>query len=108
MRLLALVLGLAALGVGAARCGPSEQEQQARAIAAARETHEQELEAGRDLSSLPCIADPLPEPNDDWVVVIVEQPRTEEDAASRCSAYASGEAEHFVEMDEFGHLVRAE
>lgn len=102
---LALVVALAAAGCG----GESAEEEKLAAIDAARGAYEDEAGDREDFSDGPCIADPLPEPRDDWVVVVVREPREEdENAAERCSAYREGRAEHFVELDEFGHIVRAQ
>jgi len=105
------VLGVAAaLALAAAGCGgESELEERRAVLDTAQEAYDREADGGRDFSDGPCIADPLPEPREDWVVVVVSEPREEDrDAAERCSAYRDGRAEHFVELDEFGHVIRAQ
>lgn len=108
--MLAFALALVFVALAAAGCGGESAEgQKLAAIDAAREAYEEEAADGRDFSEGPCIADPLPEPRDDWVVVVVREPREEdENAAERCDAYREGRAEHAVELDEFGHIVRAQ
>ena len=108
MRIVALGIALAALA--AAGCGgESEQEERRAVLDAAQEAYDRQAEEGGDFSEGPCIADPLPEPRDDWVVVVVREPRDEDrNAAERCSAFRDGRAEHFVELDEFGHVIRAQ
>lgn len=102
---IALVAALAAAGCG----GEAALEERRAVLDTAQEVYDRELESGRDFSDGPCIADPLPEPRDDWVVVVVREPRDEDrEAAERCSSFRDGRAGHFVELDEFGHVVRAQ
>ena len=84
--------------------------ERAAAIAAAEAAYADAKASGMDLSSGPCIADPLPAPGDDWVVDIAHDPRAPEDdkPANQCSAYRDGDAGHFVELDPDGGLTRAE
>jgi hypothetical protein len=109
MRIVAMAtLALVALTL-AAGCGDDAAAQKEKAISSAREVYAEAERAGTDFSDGPCIANPL-EDQEDWVVDIVHQPRSDvdDDPANQCSAYRDGEASHFVELDEFGHLVRAE
>ena len=109
MRIVGLGIALAAALAAGGCGGESEAEEKRAVLDVAQETYDRELEAGRDFSDGPCIADPLPEPREDWVVVVVREPRDEDrDAAERCSAFRDGRAGHFVELDEFGHVVRAQ
>jgi hypothetical protein len=105
-----VVLGIAAAAaLAAGGCGgPSAAEEKRAVLDDAQQTFERELDEGRDMSEGPCIADPLPA-NEDWVVVVVREPRdADRDAAERCSAFADGRADHVVELDEFGHVIRAQ
>ena len=103
MRAAVLVVAAAAVLAAAGCGGPSEQEEKRAVLDAAQEVYDRELEDG------PCLADPLPEPREDWVVVVVREPREDDrNAAERCSAFRDGRAEHFVELDPFGHVVRAQ
>ena len=109
MRAAVLVVAAAAVLAAAGCGGPSEQEEKRAVLDAAQEVYDRELEAGREFEDGPCLADPLPEPREDWVVVVVREPRGDDrNAAERCSAFRDGRAEHFVELDPFGHVVRAQ
>ncbi len=105
----ALVCASAALFVATGCGGVDEAERQA-AIGAARAEYERERLAGTDFSRGPCIANPLPAPNANWVADVAHDPRqdVDDDPANQCSAYRDGEAEHFVELDPDGRLIRAE
>lgn len=63
---------------------------------------------GVDLSTGPCIANPLAGFRD-WVVDVSHTPRTavDDDPANQCARYASGQAHHFVELTPKGNLIRA-
>lgn len=60
-----------------------------------------------DLTVGPCLLNPS-EINEDYVVDIAHDPRTEEDNKkdNQCSAYTEGKSKHFVEVDESGKLIR--
>ena len=105
----ALVLAAFLLATGVAGCGGSAEDEKLGAVDAAREVYAEEGE-GRDLSSGPCLADPLDDPYENWVVDIVHSPRqpVDDEAENQCSAFRDGDADHFVELDEYGHLVRAQ
>ncbi len=107
MRRLALACLAAALLVG---CGGVDEAERGAAIAAAEAVYAKERAADRDFSSGPCLANPLPEPSDDWVVDVAHDPRrpVDEKPANQCSAYRRGDAHHFVELDPSGRLIRAE
>ena len=94
----------------AAGCGGVDEAEKDAAIAAARVAYENARLEGTDFSRGPCIADPLPEPTADWVVDVAHEPRRalDERPENQCSAYRSGKAEHFVELDPEGNLIRAE
>lgn len=64
------------------------------------------LDSGQDLSSGPCLASPMSDP--DWVCDVAHDPRTAVDnlAENQCEAYRSGAAHHFVEVDEGCALIR--
>jgi hypothetical protein len=64
---------------------------------------------GADLSVGPCISESLPG-LPDWVVDIAHDPRQSIDDVpeNQCQRYRDGEAEHFVELDEDGTLIKAE
>jgi hypothetical protein len=105
MRRVPLVVAVLALvGCGG---GPSSEEKDA-AVAAAYAIYAQATTAGVVMENGPCLADPLaamPE----WVVDVAHDPRQEvdDDPANQCSSYRSGQADHFVELDPAGNLIRA-
>ena len=97
---------LAAVGfVAACGGGPSESEKEA-AAAAAVAAYERAVEQGVDMRNGPCLGEIM----DNWVADVAHDPRTEldDDPANQCEAYRSGEADHFVELDQDGNVIRAE
>ena len=92
-----------------AGCATSTEDEKLGAVDEARKVYAEEGE-GRDLTSGPCLANPLDDPYENWVVDIVHSPReaVDDEAENQCSAYRDGDADHFVELDQYGHLVRAE
>ena len=105
------VVLLAAVGLLAA-CGNGEEVAEegtrAAAITAAEAAYAKARAEGRDLANGPCIADPLPIPN--WVADIAHDPRQPVDdlPENQCASYRNGEAEHFVELDPDGNVIRAQ
>jgi len=92
----------------AAACGGVDETERDRAVAAAARAYEQALGQGVHFASGPCIADPLGSmPN--WAVDVAHDPRqdVDDDSANQCASYRSGQADHFVELDPAGTLVRA-
>lgn len=47
---------------------------------------------------------------ENWVADVAHDPRTDmdDDPANQCEAYRSGDADHFVELDPDGNVLRAE
>lgn len=76
------------------------------AVNQARHTYTLEKQSGRDLSSGPCLSNALM-PN--WVLDIAHSPRQPIDdlPENQCLSYREGKAEHFVELDLNGNLLRA-
>ena len=100
---LVLVLAFAlAAGCG----GGSDDGERERAIAAAHVAYEEAAAAGTDLADGPCLGVVL----DNWVADVAHDPRQKVDdrPENQCEAFRSGEAEHFVELDPEGELIRAE
>ena len=85
--------------------GPDDGERE-RAIAAAHVAYEEAAAAGTDFADGPCLGVVL----ENWVADVAHDPREEVDdrPENQCEAYRSGEAEHFVELDPDGELIRAE
>jgi hypothetical protein len=105
-----LLVSVAGAVVLAAGCGGVDEAERQAAIGAARAVYEKERLAGKDFSSGPCLANPLPPPNENWVADVAHDPRrpVDDDPANQCSAYRDGRADHFVELDPDGRLIRAE
>ncbi len=105
MRKVALASLLAAALAG---CGGVDEAEKDAAIAAARAAYEKERIAGTDFRRGPCIANPLPAPSN-WVADVAHDPRrpVDDDPANQCSAYREGQADHFVELDPDGNVIRA-
>ena len=101
-------LSAAALAALPLACGGVGEAEREAAVAAAGAAYAQARAAGIELSNGPCIADPL-EGMPTWVVDIAHDPREDidDDPANQCSSYRSGDADHFVELDPSGNLIRA-
>ena len=101
------------LGGLIAGCGSSgedvSQSARDRAVDKAQAVYRQSITTGRALSEGPCIAEELPG-LPDWVADIVHDPREPADdaPANQCQRYTSGQAHHFVELDQDGTLIKAE
>ena len=97
---------LVALALAAGCGGDSDDGERERAIAAAHVAYEEAAAAGTDFADGPCLGVVL----ENWVADIAHDPREEVDdrPENQCEAYRSGEAEHFVELDPDGDLIRAE
>lgn len=79
------------------------------ATSEARDAYNRAVADERDLANGPCLANPiaaLP----DWVVDIAHNPRTpaDDESTNQCSVFREGRAQHFVELDPTGQLIRAE
>jgi hypothetical protein len=97
---LVAVIFLAACGGG-----PSESEKEA-AVAAAERAYDEAVEQGVDMRNGPCLGVIM----DNWVADVSHDPRTDadDDPGNQCEAYREGEADHFVELDPDGNVIRAE
>jgi hypothetical protein len=95
-----------ALALAAGCGGGSDEGERDRAIAAAHAAYEEAAAAGTDFADGPCLGVVL----ENWVADVAHDPRQEVDDRSenQCEAFRSGEAEHFVELDPEGDLIRAE
>lgn len=66
------------------------------------------VESKQDLSSGPCLLNPV-ENAPDWVCDIAHNPRqsVDDQPGNQCSAFREGKARHFVELDEKCNFIRA-
>ncbi len=76
------------------------------AVNQAGHLYRQEKATGRDFSSGPCLSNAL---LPGWVVDIAHSPRMPLDdlPENQCPAFREGRAQHFVELDPEGNLIRA-
>lgn len=72
----------------------------------ARHLYNLEKQSGRDFSNGPCLSNAL---MPGWVLDIAHSPRLPIDDLSenQCSSFRDGSAQHFVELDVNGNLIRA-
>ena len=101
-----LVLCLAACGRSG---GQVQQSARDKAVDEAQVAFTQVQGAGQDVSAGPCISESLPG-LPDWVADVAHDPRQpiDDEAANQCQRYRSGQANHFVELNVDGKLIRAE
>jgi hypothetical protein len=114
LKLLPLVAGVcAAAALGLTACGSSgsqvSQSDRDRAVDQAQAAYRQFIATGAPLEPGPCISESLPG-LPDWVADIAHSPRqpVDDEPANQCQRYRSGQAHHFVELDEHGDLLRAQ
>lgn len=76
------------------------------AVNQAQHVYRQRQAMGVDFSAGPCLSDAL---MPGWVADIAHNPRLPADdlPENQCPAYREGRAEHFVELDKEGNLIRA-
>jgi hypothetical protein len=100
------LLPLVALALAAGCGGGSDDGERERAIAAAHLAYEEAAAEGTNFADGPCLGVVL----ENWVADVAHDPREEVDdrPENQCEAFRSGEAEHFVELDPEGDLIRAE
>jgi hypothetical protein len=99
------ILAVSVLLLGACGGGVDQGEKNA-AVAAARAAYEDAKAEGVDFTNGPCLGVIM----DNWVADVAHDPRqkVDDDPANQCEAYRSGEADHFVELDPDGNLIRAQ
>lgn len=75
------------------------------AVIRAKDVYRKAREGGLDLSTGPCLSNDL---MPGWVADVVSNPRTSVDDLphNQCAAFLEGRAQHFVELDTQGNLVR--
>jgi hypothetical protein len=103
--LLLLAPALAIALTAACGGGPSEQERN-RAVAAAEKAYVSAKGRGVDFADGPCLG----VVQDGWVADVAHDPREPVDdrPENQCQAFRSGEADHFVELDPDGNVIRVE
>jgi hypothetical protein len=101
-----IALGLAACGSKGSQVDQSDRE---KAVDEAQAAFSQVQATGRDVSPGPCISESLPG-LPDWVADVAHDPRQsiDDEPANQCQRYRSGQANHFVELNVDGRLIRAE
>lgn len=84
---------------------PSKNEAD-QATNQAKFLYQQKKARGEDIESGPCLSNAL---MPGWVADIVHNPRQQIDdlPENQCAAYREGQAQHFIELDLEGNLVRA-
>jgi len=92
-------------GLGAIETG--EKAAKDVAISKAKDLFKQKIAEGLDMSNGPCLSNEI---IPDWVVDVAHNPREEIDnqPENQCSAFREGKAQHFIELDPMGNLIRAE
>ena len=100
-------LGVAYLRTGESILGVSITDDRSAAIEEAYLVYERYNQEGLDFSNGPCLSNELIQ---DWVLDIVHDPRIDIDnkPENQCHDYILGVANHFVELDTDGNLIRAE
>jgi len=102
-----IVLALVAAVLALAGCGggPDETEEH-HAVAAAKDAYAEAKAEGVDFTDGPCLGVIM----ENWVADVAHDPRqdVDDEPENQCEAFRSGEADHFVELDLDGNLIRAE
>lgn len=106
---LAIVIGVALITLYINNISPKsvKKSELDSAINQAKYLYRLAKEQGRDFSSGPCLSNAL---MPSWVADIVHHPRAPIDdlAENMCPSYREGRAQHFVELDLDGNLIRAQ
>ncbi|MDO8429588.1 MAG: hypothetical protein Q7S88_03080, partial [Candidatus Daviesbacteria bacterium] len=76
-----------------------------RAVGNAISQYKKSTSEGVNMASGPCLSNDL---MPGWVVDVIHAPREEIDdfAENQCAAYREGRAQHIVELDQSGNVVR--
>jgi ABC-type glycerol-3-phosphate transport system substrate-binding protein len=105
--MLRTILSMLAAVLAAAACGggPDESERD-RAAAAAQDAYAEAKAEGMDFEAGPCLGVVL----EGWVADVAHDPLRDVDdlPENQCEAFRSGEADHFVELDLEGRVIRVE
>ena len=105
--LVVLITAFVTLFINTASINPVPKNELESAINQAIHLYSLRKQGSEDLSLGPCLSDALM-PN--WVVDLVHNPRQPADdlKENQCHSYLEGRAQHFVELDLKGNLVRAQ
>jgi hypothetical protein len=105
----ALLAVVAALGIAGCAGGGPGQADRDRAVTEAALAYHRAKASGKNLDRGPCISEALPG-LPDWVVDVAHDPRqpVDDKPANQCRRYRLAEAQHFVELDPGGKLIRAQ
>jgi len=104
--LISTTLGLTACGGSGSQVSQSARD---KAVDEAQAAYRQFIATGQPTGPGPCVSESLPGLSD-WVVDIAHSPRLslDDEPANQCQRFRSGQAHHFVELDESGNLIRAQ
>lgn len=71
----------------------------------AKDVYNEAIQAGVDMTVGPCLSESL---EIDWVLDVAHLPREPIDdlPENQCAAYRTGQANHFVELDPYGNVIR--
>jgi hypothetical protein len=102
-RLLAPVAAALVLVTG---CGGASEAEKERAVTAARAAYADAKARGIDFADGPCLGVIM----ENWVADVAHDPRqaVDDEPENQCEAYRSGDADHFVELDPAGNVIRVE
>ena len=91
--------------IGADKIRAGKEAEKDLAIAKCKELFQREQSGGIDFSKGPCLSQAII-PN--WVCDVAHNPREDVDdkLENQCSAFREGKAEHFVELDLGGNLIK--
>jgi hypothetical protein len=94
---------LLVLALLAAACGGADASD--ATVARAKDAYARAKAQGMDMARGPCLG--VIEPG--WVADVAHDPRedVDDEPANQCPEYRSGEADHFVELDPDGELIRS-
>lgn len=97
---------VAAVTVALSACGGPSEEERDRAVAAAEKAYASARARGVDFADGPCLGIV----QEGWVADVAHDPRQPIDdrPENQCEAYRAGKADHFVELDPAGNVIRVE
>lgn len=101
-----ILVTVVAVLVSAGCDGGADESERERAVAAARVAYAEAQAEGVDFAPGPCLGVVL----EGWVADVAHDPHREVDdrPENQCEAFRTGEADHFVELDPSGNVIRVE